>query len=506
MRRYRHLLGSVLLLMFALMVWAGRVEATDGLRGDECVVAVDEVILEDFYFFCNTLVIDGFIDGDIVGMASEVTIGREGQVTGDLWVLGGQMTIEGVVGDDVHFVGADLDVTSLARFPNPFTDIVAAGISMEISERSVVPGDVIYYGYQAIVAGHVNGDVDFEGQSLVIENDIAGNVSASVGDRESGAPISSLPLVYSVDFREPGLFFSDVDSEVEGYINGSLTYRAAQSVNTRDRVGGRVSFTRSLSQPDITVADQSDTFLQIVGQYVLTAARDVIALGLVGILALNFYGKIILEPGYRVQKRPISAFSWGLTLTLLSVPAALLLLLTSLVILGVIAIITLSELTVMAGVILLVLNLGLMGGFFFLLAFLGRVITSFVIGFLVLRYVQRVWRRYDPQPPVMLSELWFAILIGVGLQAMVVHLPLGSFVANVQFFLTGIAASAGLGALFMYFRDLWYQSDRRVLSPRGTTSTTWRAVPPPPPDDDDGAPEVPLGMTDLPPGFEGFED
>jgi hypothetical protein len=503
MRRFRHLLGSALLLLFALMAWAGKVEATDGLRGDECVVAAGEVILEDFYFFCNTLVIDGFIDGDIVGIASEVTIGREGQVTGDLWVLGGQTTIEGIVGDDVHFLGADLDVTGLARFPNPHTDVVAAGISMEISSRTVVPGDVIYYGYQAIVAGHVNGDVDFQGQSLVIENNIAGNVTASVGDQESGAPLSSLPLVYSVDFRQPGLYFSDVDSEEEGYINGTLTYRGSQSINTRNRVGGRVNFTQALSQPDITVANQSDTFLQIVGQYLLTAARDVIALGLVGILTLNFYGKIILEPGYRVQTRPISAFAWGLTLTFLSLPAALLLLLTSLIILGVIVIITLSELTVMAGIMLLVLNLGVMGGFFFLLAFLGRVVTSFVIGFLVLRYVQRFWRRYENPPPVVLSELWFAILIGVTLLSLVVHLPLGAFVANIQFFLTGIVASAGLGAMFMYYRDLWYQSDRRILSPR---SSTWRVVPPPPPDDDDAQQEVPLGMSNLPPGFGGFDD
>jgi hypothetical protein len=87
---------------------------------------------------------------------------------------------------------------------------------------------------------------------------------------------------------------------------------------------------------------------------------------------------------------------------------------------------------------------------------------------------------------------------------MVVHMPLGSFVANVQFFLTGIASSAGLGALFMYFRDLWHQSDRRVLSPR--SAATLRNVPPPPPDDDGGAPELPLGMNNLPPGFKGFDD
>ena len=62
----------------------------------------------------------------------------------------------------------------------------------------------------------------------------------------------------------------------------------------------------------------------------------------------------------------------------------------------------------------------------------------------------------------------------------------------------------GLGAMFMYVRDVWYQSDRRVLSPR--TTTTMRTVPPPPSDEDDAVQAVPLGMDNLPPGFTGFED
>ena len=50
MRRFRHLYGSAFLLLFAMLLWVGQVEATDGLRGDECEIAADEVILEDFYF------------------------------------------------------------------------------------------------------------------------------------------------------------------------------------------------------------------------------------------------------------------------------------------------------------------------------------------------------------------------------------------------------------------------------------------------------------------------
>ncbi|HLA44804.1 MAG TPA: polymer-forming cytoskeletal protein, partial [Aggregatilineales bacterium] len=225
MRRFRHLWISLFLICFSLLGFVGRVEATDGLRGDECIVTEDEIILQDFYFFCNTLVVYGYISGDIVGIASEVTIAREGHVTGDIWIVGGQLTIEGVVGDDIHFVGADLDVTGLARFSQQGSDIIAAGISLQIDERVVIPGDVIYYGYQAILEGAINGNIYFQGQSLLIQNNVAGSVNAIVGDQEGNAPLSSLPLLYSVDFRKPGLYFStSSDDERQGYVNGDLTY------------------------------------------------------------------------------------------------------------------------------------------------------------------------------------------------------------------------------------------------------------------------------------------
>jgi len=499
MRRLRWLIPQLIFLL----IFAGTAEATDGLRGDECVVATDEVITQDFYFFCNTLVIEGYIDGDIAGIASEVTIAREGHVTGDIWVLGGQLTIEGMVGDDVHFIGIDLDITGLARFPSPRTDIVGMGVSMEVAQQVVIPGDVIYYGYQAILNGKVNGNVDFQGQALIIQNTVGGDVAAIVGDQEGNEPLSSFPLLYSVNFREPGLYFTTRNSDHIGYINGNLSYEAPQRVSTLDNVGGRVRYTQAVQQAAITQAEQSETFLKIVGNYILVTARDVAALGFVGIMTLNFFSVLLLEPGYRVQTQPISAFSWGLMFTLTAIPTALLLLIGSLVVVVVIFVIAIGaiELTIMAVIMTAVVNLGFLGGFFFFWAFLGRAITCFVIGFFVLRWVQHLWIRYRGAPHPVLGELWLSVIVGVILVALVVNLPLGSFVDILQLFLTGIIASAGFGALFMYLRDVWYLERKRVLVGGEDLYHV-----PSPPDDLDMDVDVPVGMDNLPQGFKGFDD
>jgi hypothetical protein len=502
MRRYLRPWSSIVLLLFSLLVVVSRVEATDGMRGfDACVVERDEVILEDFYFACRTLEIKGFIDGDVIGMASEVTIAREAQVTGDIWVIGGQLTIEGVVGDDLHFFGADLDVTGLARFPNRRSDIISAGISIEISKGTVIPGDIIHYGYQTIIKGKVNGDIDFQGQALVIQNDVAGEVSAIVGDQEASAPLSRLPFVYSVNFRDPGLYFSDGDEDQEGYINGNLHYEAPRRVNIGDRVGGEVDYRQSVQNTNIASAEESDTLLQIIGNYILVTIRDVASIGLVGILTLNFFSTFITEPSYRIQKHPVSAFGLGLLLSLLSIPAAFTIILTSLLILLVVFIITLSELTLMVSLILLVLNLGFISGAFFLFAFLGRAITSFVIGYWVLRYTRRFWIRYAGTPPPVLSELWFSLLIGVMMLSLFVNLPLGAFVGTFQVTVSVIAGSTGYGAFFIYLGDL--RSSNRRLS---AVASPAKITPPPPPEDVDTDEDVPLGMNNLPPGFTGFND
>jgi len=175
-----------LLVLLVLLSLAGQVEASDGMRGDRCVVGQDEYIVEDFYFFCRLLDVYGTVDGDLIGLAAEVTLHRGSKVSGDLWVGGGRLLVEGTVGDDMHFAGLTVIVTDTARFTDSRIDLVAAALNVELRADAVLPGDLLVYGYQARVAGTVGGDIDFGGEALIIEGVIVGRVDAEVGDARRG--------------------------------------------------------------------------------------------------------------------------------------------------------------------------------------------------------------------------------------------------------------------------------------------------------------------------------
>jgi hypothetical protein len=142
-----------LLLLVGFVGVVSRVEASDGMRGDRCEVAEDEYIAEDFYFFCRILEVRGTVDGDLIGVASEIKIERTAVVTGDLWVGGGKLTLSGTIGDDVHFAGINLSVSDEARFTHDRIDVLSVALNTEITREAAIPGDLLVYGYQARVDG-----------------------------------------------------------------------------------------------------------------------------------------------------------------------------------------------------------------------------------------------------------------------------------------------------------------------------------------------------------------
>lgn len=87
--RTRAVLILGLLAGLGLLALVSRVEASDGMRGDRCVVAETDYIVEDFYFLCRVLEVRGTIVGDLLGIGSEVHIYPTATVTGDIWVAGG---------------------------------------------------------------------------------------------------------------------------------------------------------------------------------------------------------------------------------------------------------------------------------------------------------------------------------------------------------------------------------------------------------------------------------
>jgi hypothetical protein len=487
----------VLLLILLLMGAVGRVQASDGMRGDHCVVAEDEYIVEDFYFACRVLEIHGTIDGDLVGVASDIVISQTGAVTGDLWVGGGRVTIAGTVGDDVHFAGLSVIIEAPARFTNARTDVTSAALNTEIQENASIPGDLLVYGYQAEISGIVGGDVDFGGESLSIGGYVGGRIDASVGDSRRSNDVPSLPI-YNVSFKRPGLRI-DETARIVGDLSYSSAYCGTIPVNA---VQGRTYCDLTSSQDDIRKAKESSVAARILVNYIRSTLRDMLTLMIIGAAVLRFFPNLIRQPAQTVKRRMVPSLAGGLLTFVLSFPASIVMILISLMLIGILLLVAINELTIVVGLTLLSANLAMIGGFAFLLLFMGRVVISFTLGHFIYRYAMRITALGS-------FRRWIVILaIGTAIYALIVNVPIPTLGLVLQM----LASFVGIGAVTIYLRDILLTSAAAVVTSVeastpvfpfdaqvDTPSVEQPTIPPP-------VREKPLGMENLPDGFTWFED
>ncbi len=480
-----------LVLLLACLGLVSQVEAAEGVRGDKCEVAAGVQITEDYYFLCRVLDVRGSIDGDLIGAASQITIHRGATVTGDLWVGGGKLIIEGTVGDDVHFGGLSVEISQWARFSSSKVDLFALALNADVQRDAVLPGDVLMYGYQLRIAGSVGGNVRFAGEALQVDGVVAGQVQAQVGDAGRRADVPGLPI-YDVSFQNPGLWIGE-----GAHIGGDVKYSApVRSTIPGGVVQGHIRFDQTGTQPDITKVTHTDDAAKIMRDYLIQSLRDVLTLMLLGVIGLRIEPNLIRQPAIQVRRRTIPAIGWGLVTFMLSIPLVFLVIILGLLILLILYFIKLNALTIMVGVGLMVFGSGMIGGFSFLLFFMGRVVISFMIGQLIYRFVLRI-----PEPGTL--RRWITTLgLGTVAYALLTNVPLPALGLIIEL----ITALAGVGAVTMYIRSATVSLSMfssRSEAPEQVLSVTVSS-PAAPPALQEGAPAP--GMENLPEGFKGFDD
>ena len=480
-----------LVLLLACLGLVSQVEAAEGVRGDKCEVATGVQITEDYYFLCRVLDVRGSIDGDLIGAASQITIHRGATVTGDLWVGGGKLVIEGTVGDDVHFGGISVEISQWARFSNSKIDLFALTLNTDIQKDAVLPGDVLMYGYQLHIAGSVGGSVRFAGEALLIDGVVAGQVQARVGDVRRRADVPGLPI-YNISFQNPGLWVGE-----GAHIGGDVKYSApVSSTIPVNVVQGHIRFDQTGTQPDITKVTHTDDAAKIMRDYLIQSFRDVLTLMLLGVIGLRIEPNLIRQPAIQVRRRTIPAIGWGLVTFMLSIPLVFLVIILGLLILLILYFIKLNALTIMVGVGLMVFGSGMIGGFSFLLFFMGRVVISFMIGQLIYRFVLRI-------PESGTLRRWITTLaFGTVVYALITNVPLPALGLIIEL----ITALAGVGAVTMYIRNATVSLSlfsSRSEAPEAVLSMTLSA-----PAALSAAQEGPPapGMENLPDGFKGFDE
>ncbi len=483
----------LVVLGMVLVLALGRVSAADSRQGDQCLVGANETVDSDLYVMCNTLTIEGTINGDLVGAAFSTTLAASGHIQGDIWLLGGQLRIDGAVDEDIRFGGLDLDLNTAALQPR--SDVAAIALNVEVMPDAVLPGDLLVLGYQAIVRGEVGGDASFNGSALVIEGRIGQNVFATVGGGDAAPSFIPFPFPFSVSFQVPGLTVREA-----GQIAGDLSYNGPRAGNISGRIGGAIDFQLVLPRPDITQATETQQSRpgEIVAAYLRAALTDVLALMTAGVIVLLIAPAWVRSPSQLAPQHVTSSFGWGLILSLLAAPVGLILILASILLLVIVGTITLGGFTWMGLLLLLILNLVVIGGMLFVILFLARLVISDVIG-------RRLIHTSDRLAVNLLS-----LLLGTVVYALLTNIPL----PYIGLVINALGVFIGLGAIVLHARQLYQHTVHpaypaqvqagapEVAAPPLLHSPTLEVLlgnaPPPPPDSTE--PPGP-GMANLPTGF-----
>lgn len=470
-----------------LILLPGTAAARETLQGDTCVVEADRVIDGNLFALCGTLIVNGTVNGDIIGAAFYADI--NGTVQGDVYLASGQLDINGTVGDDVVFIGAVLRLQPQAVFGRETSGIISLGLSTEVQAGAVVPQSITALNYQLIINGTVNGGVNFWGSALVIGGSVGGSVEAVVGDPAAGdgsqLQALLLPFRLEVSMVSPGLVITE-----SGSVGGALRYSGPVVGRIEGTLAQEPEYTLTAALPDlsqITLGEQSN--LDVLNKYLGHILAEFVTLAVIGLVGLTLTPRAMLGPAAPLRNRPLASLGVGLLAFLMSFGVIFLLGLLVLLLFGLGLLLSLPDLSIIAMMALGLFVVGGSSGFYFVAIYVSRVVVCLAAGRVIIRAVvgddgsQRV--------------TYLGLLVGAAALAVLVWLPVVGVLAN------GLGLGLGLGAIIILVQQ---RSGRRAApgsaSLLPTHSAAARQIPPPIYDVPPSGP----GMNNLPEGFQWWDD
>jgi hypothetical protein len=494
----------IFMLFFA---GVGTVSARALLEGELCHVPADEVVEGDVFVLCNELLIEGRINGNVMGAARTSTI--SGDVTGSIYLVSGELHVSGSIGKDIHFGGLILQLEEGTSFESESGGIISANLSNTIMPDINVPGSVTNVGYQLLVAGNVGREITFWGSALTIDGNIGGDVTATVGDSLSDGSSSEIealliPFDFDVDLTTPGLVVSGNSA-----INGKLEYRAPTRGRVRSsQVEGGITYTDT--NPPVIATGTVRESARTVQRYLGDVLREFATLVIVGAVVLLFAPHQMRAPQRAMQTRPLSTLGVGMLAFILSFPIFLIVALLSLAIVVIMSLLPFNTVALLSGVALGLANIGSASVFYFLAIFVARVVVALAVG----RYAMRklLARALNLEPRSLRYE-FTSLMIGTFLYAMASSIP----VPIIGWGVNAIALFLGLGGILSAVRIILQRFRAAGSAAPAPKYAMAGGVPMLPAasfdvdfdeyiiaETDDEEP--PIGIENLPPGFEWWRD
>jgi cytoskeletal protein CcmA (bactofilin family) len=150
-------------------------------QSDLVLVRADDVVTEDLYAAGNRITIEGRIEGDLVAAAFEEIL-ISGEITGDVTVVAGRVTITGTVGGSVRVAAGLVQIGGSVT-----EDLAVASWETVVDPTGTIGRDLINWGRHGQMAGRVNRDLTGRFSSLALDGEVGGSVDVNVGNLVVGA-------------------------------------------------------------------------------------------------------------------------------------------------------------------------------------------------------------------------------------------------------------------------------------------------------------------------------
>ncbi len=394
-----------------------RLVAAEFRSGDKVLVGLDEVIDDDLYAFGGEVTINGTVKGDLIAAGGIVKI--NGIVEGDLLGAGQIISVKGSVEDDVRIAGQLLTFGDESEVGG---DVVAAGFSIETEAGGAIDGELLYAGYQALLAGNIADDVRAETVGFELRGEVAGDVHVTVeGKQEAGPPPNAFMFGPKPEemppLLSPGLTLTD-----SAHIGGNLNYQApAEEKIDPNKIGGKVEF-----KPTPVAAKKEPT----LAERALDRVRRFGSLFIVGLALLILTPRWTRRVTDNLSHRPIASFALGFVGVIgIAVVAAALFLATILfaILFGLMTLEDLVPVTIFVG---LFSTAGLILWLVVFTIYIAQVMFSVGIGRLIL---------FKPLPGFSRGR-FVPMLLGLVIFVGLASIPYVDFVLNILAILFGLGA------------------------------------------------------------------
>lgn len=446
------------LILFAALLCllsAGATFARSLRQGEECTVPADTVIEGTLFTLCQNLAIAGRVEGNVIGIGLRSEI--SGDVGGSVYLAGLELNLNGTIEGDLHYAGVTMNVAAPARAAHQPVrgQIIFAALSTQLGESVRVRGPITGLGYQLLLEGAVNGEISYWGSAFVLTSVVHGDVYAAVGNPASPATDLEtllLPLEIELSAVTPGLAIAS-----SATIHGELEYVGPVEAEIGGAVHGSVTY-HSTTPAIIPITPEHDLSRLFLEQF----KREIAVLLTVGLLGTIIAPKQFRSPLSNLRKRPASSFVIGMLLFILSFPIALIMMLITAIIVLLLALLQLDGVLLVIGSLLTVIDLSVIGIFYFTAILVARAIFAIGIGQLVLRVAAG---RDETRQMLPMS-----LLAGVILLAVLASLP------EVGFLFNALALFMGLGAIASTFTDWLHAFRGNALERQQSTNMDRSAI------------------------------